>query len=186
MTSTSPSPRVRRSCHPDDGLSGTAEPLASGTARRRRIESAAGSDRMVVGGDTMRADASPRAPGDRSCPDLNRRDALRLTVSGLTAAGALAAGGAVRNTAKRVMVAGGGIGGLCCAYELMERGHDVTLLEASGRPGGHVKTIHDPLPDGLYADVGAEHFTKPGYDQYWKYVKKFQLPFLAYPRRLDM
>ena len=77
---------------------------------------------------------------------------------------------------KRVIVAGGGIGGLCCAYELMERGHDVTVLEASGRPGGHVKTIHDPLPDGLYADVGAEHFTRPGYEQYWKYVEKFGLP----------
>jgi len=38
------------------------------------------------------------------------------------------------------------------------------VLEASGRPGGHVRTIHDPLPDGLYADVGAEHFTRPGYD----------------------
>ena len=87
---------------------------------------------------------------------------------------------------KRVLVIGAGIGGLCCAYELMERGHDVTLLEASGRTGGHVKTIYDPLPDGLYADVGAEHFTKPGYDQYWKYVNKFQLPVLAYSRRRSM
>ncbi len=87
---------------------------------------------------------------------------------------------------KRVLVAGGGIGGLCCAYELMERGHDVTVLEASGRAGGHVKTIYDPLPDGLYADVGAEHFTKPGYDHFWKYVDKFKLPALAYPRRRNM
>ena len=88
--------------------------------------------------------------------------------------------------AKKVVVAGGGIGGLCCAYELMKRGHDVTLLEAAGRTGGHVRTIHDPLPDGLYADVGAEHFTRPGYDQYWKYVKEFNLPVLAYPRRINM
>ena len=78
-------------------------------------------------------------------------------------------------------MAGAGIGGLCCAYELMERGHEVTVLEASGRPGGHVKTVHDPLPDGLYADVGAEHFTRPGYDQYWKYVEKFGLPAVPYP-----
>jgi monoamine oxidase len=84
---------------------------------------------------------------------------------------------------KRVVVAGGGIGGLCCAFELMERGHDVTLLEAAGHTGGHVRTIHDPLADGLYADVGAEHFTKPGYDQYWKYVEKFKLAVLRYPRR---
>jgi monoamine oxidase len=83
------------------------------------------------------------------------------------------------------VVAGGGIGGLCCAYELMERGHDVTVLEASGRAGGHVRTIRDPLPGGLYADVGAEHFTRPGYDQLWKYVEKFRLPVLRYPRRLN-
>ncbi len=62
----------------------------------------------------------------------------------------------------------------------------MTVLEASGRPGGHVKTIHDPLPDGLYADVGAEHFGKPDYVQYRKYVDRFQLPYLAYPRRRDM
>lgn len=87
---------------------------------------------------------------------------------------------------KRVIVAGGGIGGLCCAYELMERGHNVTLLEASGRPGGHVRTMRDPLPDGLYADVGAEHFTRPGYDQCWRYIEKFNLPALPYPRRRDI
>src|SRR5438477_6682333 len=69
---------------------------------------------------------------------------------------------------KRIIVAGGGIGGLCCAFELTERGHDVTVLEAAGRPGGHVRSIRDPLPDGLYADLGAEHFTRPGYHQYWK------------------
>jgi monoamine oxidase len=88
--------------------------------------------------------------------------------------------------AKNVVVIGAGIGGLCCAFELMDRGHDVTVLEASGRAGGHVKTIRDPLPDGLYADVGAEHFTKPGYDQFWKYVERFHLPALAYPRRQNM
>ncbi len=85
--------------------------------------------------------------------------------------------------AKKVILAGGGIGGLSCAYELMKRGHEVVVLEAAGRAGGHVRTIHDPLADGLYADVGAEHFTQPGYDLYWNYVKEFNLPYLAYPRR---
>ena len=85
--------------------------------------------------------------------------------------------------AKRVIVAGAGIGGLCCGYELMKRGHEVTVLEASGQAGGHVRTIHDPLADGLYADAGAEHFTVPGYDLYRGYVKEFNLPTLLYPRR---
>ena len=83
-------------------------------------------------------------------------------------------------------IVGGGIGGLCCAYELTERGHEVTLLEASRRTGGHVKTIREPLPDGLYADVGAEHFTNPGYDEYRRYVEKFDLPVLPWARRQNM
>ena len=68
----------------------------------------------------------------------------------------------------------------------MDRGHDVTVLEASGRPGGHVRTIHDPLPDGLYADVGAEHFTKPATTSTGSTSTKFNLPALPYPRRVDM
>lgn len=84
---------------------------------------------------------------------------------------------------KRVIVAGAGISGLSCAYELMKRGHDVVVLEASGRTGGHVRTLREPLADGLYADLGAEQFTKPGYDIYWRYVEGFNLPYLYYPRR---
>lgn len=87
---------------------------------------------------------------------------------------------------RRVVVAGGGIGGLSCAYELVRRGHEVTVLEAAGRTGGHVRTIRDPLADGLYVDGGAEHFTRPGYDLFWGYVKEFGLKALPYPRRDDM
>jgi monoamine oxidase len=125
---------------------------------------------------------------------FKRRDVLRMGAVSLvgvaSSAPSLAADppalAETKGRSKRVLVAGGGIGGLCCAFELMELGHDVTVLEASGRTGGHVRTMHDPLPDGLYADVGAEHFTKPGYDQYWKYVERFKLPAIPYPRRLNM
>src|SRR5881296_3113688 len=88
--------------------------------------------------------------------------------------------------AKKVIVAGAGIAGLSCAYELMKRGHDVTVLEASGRPGGHVRTSHDPFADGLYADLGAEHFYYPGYTEYWRYLKEFSLTAIPYPRRDNM
>ena len=97
-----------------------------------------------------------------------------------------AAANAQQAPKKRVVVVGGGIGGLSCAFELMERGHDVTVLEASRRTGGHVKTIRDPLPEGLYADVGAEHFTNPGYVEYRRYVEKFDLPVLPWARRQNM
>lgn len=122
------------------------------------------------------------APASLAHP--TRREVLKT--AGLALAASLSPVAAQAPKRKRVIVAGGGIGGLCCAYELMERGHDVTVLEASRRTGGHVKTIRDPLPDGLYADVGAEHFTKPGYTQYWRYVEKFNLPAMAWDRRQNM
>lgn len=82
---------------------------------------------------------------------------------------------------KRVIVAGAGITGLCCAYELMQRGIDVIVLEASGRYGGHVFTGHDGLSDGLWADYGADHLTKPGYEQFFRYVDAFGLEAVPYP-----
>ena len=84
---------------------------------------------------------------------------------------------------KKVIVGGAGIAGLCCAYELMKRGYEAVVLEASSRHGGHVFTVHDGLSDGLYADGGAEHITQPGYTRYWEYTKEFNLTVLPYPRR---
>ena len=84
---------------------------------------------------------------------------------------------------KKVIVAGAGLGGLSCAYELMKKGHEVIVLEASGRFGGAVLSVHDGLADGLYADFGAENFTRPGYDQCWKYIEEFKLTTLPYFHR---
>ena len=49
----------------------------------------------------------------------------------------------VAGKSKKVIVAGAGITGLCCAYELMKSGHEVVVLEANGRHGGHVFTGRD-------------------------------------------
>lgn len=114
---------------------------------------------------------------------MSRREALKLTSSVLAAATLAPAIGAEAPRPKSIIVAGGGIGGLCVAYELMQRGHQVTVLEASGRAGGHVRSIHDPFPDGLYADLGAEQCTKPGYERFRQYAQEFGLELLPYHRR---
>src|SRR5690348_11459007 len=111
---------------------------------------------------------------------MQRRDVLKL-------GGAAAAGLSTRAGSKKTaIVVGAGIAGLSCAYELKRRGHEVTVLEASGRAGGHVRTLHDPFADGLYADIGAEHFYYPGYTEYWRYLNEFSLTAVPYPRRDHM
>ena len=54
----------------------------------------------------------------------------------------------------RIAVVGGGIAGLSAAW-LLARRHEVTLLEAEARLGGHAWTLEVPGPDGpLPVDIG--------------------------------
>jgi oxygen-dependent protoporphyrinogen oxidase len=55
-----------------------------------------------------------------------------------------------------VAVVGGGIAGLAAAYELMERGLDVTVVEAESRFGGKIATSR--TVDGLVIEAGADSF----------------------------
>jgi monoamine oxidase len=112
---------------------------------------------------------------------ISRRNVLRLSALLLDPLAAWPVEAASRP--KRVIVAGAGLAGLTCAYELMKRGHDVVVLEASSRTGGHVRTIREGFPDGLYADCGAEHFTKPGYELCYRYADELKLTLLPYPHR---
>ena len=75
---------------------------------------------------------------------------------------------------KRVVVIGAGLSGLVAAFELLQAGHGVTILEARMRPGGRIHTIRDPFADGLYAEAGAMEFGD-GYSQLLRYVKLFEL-----------
>jgi 1-hydroxycarotenoid 3,4-desaturase len=57
---------------------------------------------------------------------------------------------------KRVLVIGGGIGGLVSAALLAAKGCDVTLIEAAAGPGGKLRTV---MSDGVAVDGGPTVFT---------------------------
>lgn len=56
---------------------------------------------------------------------------------------------------KQVVVIGGGISGLACAYKLHQRGIDVTLLEATDHAGGLIGTVEK---DGFLFESGPQSF----------------------------
>jgi monoamine oxidase len=56
----------------------------------------------------------------------------------------------------RIVVVGAGLSGLAIAHELVKRGRDVLVLEATAIPGGRIRTIRG-FRDGLYVEAGAKH-----------------------------
>ncbi|MEP6914141.1 MAG: FAD-dependent oxidoreductase [Acidobacteriota bacterium] len=75
---------------------------------------------------------------------------------------------------KRIVVLGAGVAGLVAAYELKQRGHDVTVLEAQNRVGGRVFTCRDFAP-GLYAEFGAMRIPR-SHELTLLYCTRFGLP----------
>ena len=82
-------------------------------------------------------------------------------------------------SAKRVIVVGAGLAGLCAAYELAALGHDVSILEAQERPGGRVQTLRAPFTDGLYAEAGASRIPT-SHDLTLGYASRFELPVVPF------
>lgn len=117
---------------------------------------------------------------------LTRRDLLRQTALALPALAALPrialaaepTAAAPAGRPKKVIVIGAGLAGLAAAYELVRKGHDVTVLEARPHAGGRVLTLRSPFADGLYAEAGAISFSD-SYPHMLRYLKTFNLPMEA-------
>src|SRR4051794_23259045 len=65
---------------------------------------------------------------------------------------------------KHVVVLGGGLAGLCAAYELRARGYTIdAVLEAQQRTGGRVHTLRAGFANGQYAELGATRIASSHY-----------------------
>ena len=80
-----------------------------------------------------------------------------------------------KSLAKKVIVLGAGMSGLTAAYELVQAGHDVTVLEARLRPGGRIQTWYDPFADGLYTEAGAAGIIPAEPDLVLRYLRLFNI-----------
>jgi phytoene dehydrogenase-like protein len=81
---------------------------------------------------------------------------------------------------KKIVVVGAGIAGLIAAFELVQQGHEVTVLEARMHPGGRVHTLREPFADGLYAEAGAVDFGD-GCPLITRYIRLLELPAIDVP-----
>ena len=98
---------------------------------------------------------------ERRARSMSRRDFLRLAA---LAAGAVAVRprpAASAATAPRIVIAGAGLAGLACAYELKKAGYTAQVYEASDRIGGRCWSIRNIFDQGQIAEHGGE--LHPGY-----------------------
>lgn len=75
---------------------------------------------------------------------------------------------------KKILVLGAGLAGLSAAFELVGKGHEVTVLEARLRAGGRVSTLREAFSDGLHADCGASELPA-NHEHTLRYVKQLGL-----------
>jgi monoamine oxidase len=75
-----------------------------------------------------------------------------------------------------VIVLGAGLAGLTAAWELVQAGHEVVVVEARNRSGGRVLTLREGFTSGLTAEAGGMSFND-NYFNLFRYVKLFNIPY---------
>ena len=108
---------------------------------------------------------------------MNRRNFLRNSTAATT--GLLLPIGLTaspQKTSKKVVVLGAGLAGLTAAWELVQAGHEVIVVEARNRSGGRVLTLREGFTPGLTAEAGGMSFND-NYFNLFRYVKLFNIPY---------
>ncbi len=108
---------------------------------------------------------------------MNRRNFLKNSTAATT--GLLLPIGLTaspQKTSKKVVVLGAGLAGLTAAWELVQAGHEVIVVEARNRSGGRVLTLREGFTPGLTAEAGGMSFND-NYFNLLRYVKLFNIPY---------
>jgi monoamine oxidase len=127
-------------------------------------------------------------PTENPMLSLSRREFLRrsaILTSAAAASTLLRQTQAMQAAAKPldIVILGAGLSGLVCAYELEQRGHHITLLEADQRHiGGRARTVR--FADGLYGEAGAMRIPTK-HDVTRHYIKLFGLTLRKFVQSND-
>ncbi len=108
---------------------------------------------------------------------MNRKNFLKtstIATAGLLLPAAVVASGVKRK--QKVIVLGAGLAGLAAAWELVQAGHEVIVIEARNRSGGRVLTLREGFTSGLTAEAGAMSFND-NYFNLFRYIKLFNIPY---------
>src|SRR5215813_4501037 len=100
-----------------------------------------------------------------------------LTAAGVAAGAMIGARSAAGGQAPRVVIVGGGVAGLTCAFRLQQAGLRPLVIEAGGRPGGRLFTLRGVFPDGQFAELGGE-FIDSGHRRVWRLARQLGLTLL--------
>lgn len=105
----------------------------------------------------------------RTRREIIKQSALALTSTTLALAGCKTAQsnqllGSQSLEESDLVILGGGLGGLTCAYRLWQVGIAANVYEASGRLGGRVFTARKFNADGQFCEVGAELVDSTNYE----------------------
>lgn len=108
---------------------------------------------------------------------MNRRNFLKNSTAATT--GLLLPIGlpaSPQKKSKKVVVLGAGLAGLTAAWELVQSGNEVIVVEARNRSGGRVLTLREGFTPGLTAEAGGMSFND-NYFNLLRYVKLFNIPY---------